>query len=110
MQPAPRHQQPIFAAKPAVALASADLPLRRADDLELREPADPSRVTPQCIFAAGKRSFNAVVRDVKNAAEAKIVIYADLPLYAEGWVFEGMKVRRVRELSWGTIYLVERTV
>lgn len=67
-------------------------------------------MTPQCIFAAGKRSFNAIVRDVKNAAEAKIAIYADLPLCAEGWVFEGMKVRRVRELSWGTMYLVERTI
>jgi hypothetical protein len=105
-QPA-RHQQPIFAAKPGLVM-QADAPLPCLADRILHEPANPSRVTPQCVFAAGKRAFDVVVRDCGTLAEAKVAIYADLPLHLNGWTYAEMKVRRLRSISWGVIYRVER--
>lgn len=101
-------QQPVFARSGDLAVRFAALPLPAASDLALHEPLTDSRVVPQCVFAAGKKSFTAFVRGAANTAEAKVFIYDDLPLSSEGWTWEEFKVRRVRALAYGTVYLVER--
>lgn len=51
------------------------------------------RVCPLAVFAAGRNSFEAVVR-TDNPDTAKLFLFHDLPLEDHGWMIDGCFITR----------------
>lgn len=49
-------------------------------------------VTPLCINAAQRKSFEAIVRVIPYAGAVKLAVLNALPLERNGWRFKGMTV------------------
>lgn len=68
-----------------------------------------SPVRPGCIFAAGHKSFTALVRGTRNGAQAREMLFDFLPLAENGWNFTTAKMSRVGETDSGdSIWKLER--
>lgn len=68
------HQQAIFRDKPHL------VPIRLMPD-----PAVKPIIQPLCVFAAGRQSFDIIVRRLILANEALKLVFDLLPLQENGW-------------------------
>lgn len=69
---------------------------------------DRPQVIPLAIFAAQRERFECLVRGFASPGPAKAIIFNALPLEAYGWTREGSRVRHLRNIHKGMIFLVER--
>lgn len=73
-----------------------------------RDPESLPRVVPQCIFAAGKQSFTTFVRGADRTGIAKLVIFDELPLEDNGWIFAATDISKVSQTHDGGFFKVTR--
>ncbi len=66
------------------------------------------RVKPLAIFAAGRERFEALIPGFSNSIQAKIAVFAELPLEENGWDRAQASVRHIRNVPEGMIWLAER--
>lgn len=74
-----------------------------------RAPGQLPLVTPACVYAAGRKSFEVMVGGGAFAAEeAKARVFAALPLEESGWKFTTARISRIGIYSGGTRWRLER--
>lgn len=99
-------QAPLFRAKPE--LIPADEPTRRsptyAEDIQI---VAASLVTPLAVFAAGRKTFDCIVRS-HDKSEALELIFIALPLYGNGWRVDKTEIERVRRCDEWPVWRISR--
>ena len=77
-------------------------------------PATPQRaaaanwpvVQPLAVFAAGRGSFDALVRSLAPPKDALALIFAELPMQENGWAFDRTNIEKVRQRYGFPVYRV----
>jgi hypothetical protein len=71
-------------------------------------PQSQSPVVPRQVFAAGRQSFEALVRGTDDADEALACLFTWLPLREHGWDRVDTKIKRLHRERDGAVFRVER--
>lgn len=77
-------------------------------DLLHHTPHQYPMVSPRCVFAAGRKAFEVMVRARTTQGEAKAHIFNVLPLEARGWDFDKAKLSRIGIYATGVLWKIER--